>query len=339
MSLEHSVAKLLPDPAPLTLNALAGDASNRRYFRVHQQGASYILMQLADAEGFKQSEEAVTGSVSVDELPFLNMQRYLARGGTPVPQVVGQNLDEGLILLEDLGDTSLMAAISGKPEEEITALYWEAVDRLAALQKDTLLDDGCVALHRNYTHDLFMWEFDHYVEYGIEALYDVAVSASERKTLTGQFTRIADEICAQPTVLVHRDYHSRNLMVKADGHLAMIDFQDALMGPATYDLASLLWDPYVTLPEELPADLTARYWAQAPAALGMDFPRALALTAFQRLLKAAGRFVYIDRVKDNPAFLGDVPTCIARARWLLYAYDDLSPLAEVLSRYEKGFSP
>lgn len=339
MSLETSVAKLLPNTAPLKLDALAGDAGNRRYYRVHQRGVSYILMQMADAEGFKQSEEAVTGSVPVDELPFLNMQRYLAQGGAPVPKIVGQNLDEGLILLEDLGDTSLMAAISGKSEEEITALYWEAVDHLAALQKDTLLDDGCVALHRRYTSELFMWEFDHYVEYGIEALYNVKISAAERKVLTEQFKRITDEICAQPTVLVHRDYHSRNLMVKADGRLAMIDFQDALMGPATYDLASLLWDPYVTLPEEVPSDLTARYWAQAPVSLGMDFPRALSLTAFQRLLKAAGRFVYIDRVKGNPAFLDDVPTCIARARWLLYAYDDLSPLAEVLSRYEKGFSP
>ncbi|MDH5527638.1 MAG: phosphotransferase [Nitrospirota bacterium] len=333
------VAALLPGSGPFHLDPLAGDASNRRYYRVTQGDAPFILMQLADAEGFKKSEEAVTGEVPVEELPFLNMQRYLAKAGLPVPEVIGQDMEHGLILLEDFGDRSLMAAIEGRPEEDIMALYWEAIDHLAAMQRDTKLDDGCVATHRVYGEELLLWEFQHYVEYGIEARYRQPVDAARRKVLDEYFGRIAAEIAAQPQVLVHRDYHSRNLMVKPDGHLGIIDFQDALLGPATYDLASLLWDPYVTLPEEVPSDLTARYWAQAPAKLDMSFPRALNLTAFQRLLKAAGRFVYIDRVKGNPAFLKDVPTCLARARWILSRYDDLKPLAKALAALDPEMEP
>jgi len=111
------------------------------------------------------------------------------------------------------------------------------------------------------------------------------------------------------------------------------------MGPATYDLASLIWDPYVTLPAGLAEDLIARYRVQAPVALGPDFPRALARTAFQRLLKAAGRFVYIDRVKGNPAFLSDVPACLSRARAILTADAALAPLQAVLAGLEPALGP
>ncbi|MDH4228883.1 MAG: phosphotransferase [Nitrospirota bacterium] len=330
----QQIAALLPNAAPFTLDTLPGDASNRRYFRVHQGDASFILMQLAAAEGFKKSEEAVTGEVPVEELPFLNMQRYLTRAPIPVPAIVGQDMDAGLILLEDFGDRSLMAAIEGRPEEDVTALYWEAVDHLAMMQRATPLDDGCVASHRTYTEELLIWEFHHYVEYGIEARYRTLVPPDQKQVLDDYFGRIAREIASLPQVLVHRDYHSRNIMVRPSGHLGIIDFQDALMGPATYDLASLIWDPYVTLPEGVAEDLTARYWVQAPVKLDKNFPRALNLTAFQRLLKAAGRFVYIDRVKGNPKFLADVPTCLARARWLLSRHDDLAPLARTLAELD-----
>ncbi|MFQ5508295.1 MAG: aminoglycoside phosphotransferase family protein [Leptospirillia bacterium] len=337
----QGVRGLLRSADPFDITPLAGDASNRSYHRVTQGNTSYILMRLSDPEGFKKSEEAVTGDVPVNELPFLNMQRYLARAGWPVPEVIASSLDEGLILLEDLGDVSLMAAIDGAAEEEVMARYWEAVDLLVSMQQDTLTDKDCVAFHRTYTEELLAWEFEHFVEYGIEARLG-AIPAATRKALSGHFNNIAKQIAAQPTVLVHRDYHSRNIMVRQSGpeagHLAVIDFQDALMGPATYDLASLIWDPYVTLPEGVAEDITARYWAQAPVKLGVDFPRVLNLTALQRLLKAAGRFVYIDKVKGNPAFLADVPTCLARARWLLGGMDELAPLLDILAELDEAFA-
>jgi aminoglycoside/choline kinase family phosphotransferase len=329
-----AVAALVPGGTAAPPEPLAGDASNRRYFRVRAGDTSYVLMQMADPEGFKASEEAVTGAVPVDEPPFLNLQRYLKAGGCPVPEVVGVDLERGLVLLEDLGDLSLMAWLADAGEEAAFARYGEAVDRLVALQRDTPLDDGCVARHRTYTAELLEWEFDHFVEYGLEARLGNPLAPEARGLLAGHFASISAEIAAQAVTLVHRDYHSRNLMVRPDGSLGVIDFQDALMGPATYDLASLIWDPYVTLPEGLAEDLIARYRVQAPVPLGPDFPRALARTALQRLLKAAGRFVYIDRVKGNPAFLADVPRCLERAGAVLTADPELADLRALLGSLE-----
>jgi aminoglycoside/choline kinase family phosphotransferase len=335
--LPDHVQPLLPAPGPPTLTPLAGDASNRRYFRVAQDGRTYVLMQMADPEGFKKSEEAVTGTVPLDEVPFLNLQRYLKAAGCPVPEVVGVDLPHGLILLEDLGDVSLMAAIDGADAGAVAALYGAAVDGLAGLQRAPL-DDGCVAAHRTFGPELLLWELDHFVEYGLEARRGAELPAAERQALGAAFGRLADRIAAAPTVLVHRDYHSRNLLVRPDGGLGMIDFQDALMGPVTYDLASLLWDPYVHLPDGLAERLTARYVDAAPVALPDDFPALLARTAFQRLLKAAGRFVYIDRVKGNPSFLKDVPACLERARAILAADPGLADLRDMLGRLEPALA-
>jgi len=340
------VAALVRGTGDLRLTPLAGDASNRRYFRVTQIGPpdrTFVLMQMAAPEDFKRSEEAVTGAVpdaaTGGEPPFLNMQRYLRRGGSPVPDVRGVDLARGLILLEDLGDVSLMAAIAGADEDAVEALYGEAVDGLVRLQRDTPLDDECIAAHRTFGAELLLWEFDHFVEYGIEARHGKPLTGAERDALAAAFGRLADEIAAAPTVLVHRDYHSRNLLVRPDGHLGLIDFQDALMGPVTYDLASLLWDPYVRLPDGLARRLAERYRRQAPVSLPDDFGALLARTALQRLLKAAGRFVYIDRVKGNPAFLKDVPACLERAAAILMGDPGLADLHALLGRLEPALAP
>jgi aminoglycoside/choline kinase family phosphotransferase len=333
------VAALLPAGPACHLSPLAGDASNRRYFRVTRGRESYVLMQMADPEGFKASEEAVTGTLPLDEPPFLNLQRYLKAGGAPVPVVLASDLKAGLILLEDLGDVSLMTAIDGAPAARVEALYGRALDALLHLQRDTPLDLGCVAVHRTYTADLLRWECEHFVEYGLEVRRGAPLPAPARAALLSHFGLLASGIATAPRLLVHRDYHSRNLMVRADGRLGLIDFQDALLGPATYDLASLLWDPYVALPDGLAGRLAARYAAEAPVALPADFDRLLARTALQRLLKAAGRSVYIDRVKGNPAFLRDVPACLARARAILQADGDLAELHALLGEFEAALAP
>lgn len=337
------VAALVRGTGDLRLTPLAGDASNRRYYRVARGGQTFVLMQMADPEGFKQSEEAVTGAVPAavtgGEPPFLNLQRYLRRAGCGVPDVRGVDLRHGLILLEDLGDVSLMAAVAGADPGAVEVLYGEAVDGLVRMQRDTPVDDECIAAHRTFGPELFLWEFDHFVEYGIEARHGRALTQGERDGLAAAFGGLADAIAAAPTVLVHRDYHSRNLMVRPDGRLGVIDFQDALMGPVTYDLASLLWDPYVRLPDGLAGRLAARYRAHAPVPLPEDFDALLARTALQRLLKAAGRFVYIDRVKGNPAFLKDVPACLARARAIFSADPELAELWDLLGRLEPALAP
>jgi aminoglycoside/choline kinase family phosphotransferase len=151
------------------------------------------------------------------------------------------------------------------------------------------------------------------------------------------FRNIADQLADQPRIFTHRDYHSRNLMV--DGtRLGVIDFQDALMGPATYDLASLVRDAYIQLDEALVDELVEYYQDQMTdqGVGGIDraaFRRVFDFTSIQRNLKAAGRFVYIDRVKGNPKFLADIPRVLSYVKRNLEKYPELVPLRKHLAPY------
>jgi hypothetical protein len=161
--------------------------------------------------------------------------------------------------------------------------------------------------------------------------------ADDEQPVRAEFQRIAELLAAQPRVFTHRDYHSRNLMVD-DGRLGVLDFQDALMGPATYDLASLLRDAYIALEESLIDELVQYYldrmaeqgavWADRAA-----FRRLFDLTSIQRNLKAAGRFVYIDQVKKNPKFLSDIPRVLGYVRRNLATYPELATLRKHLTPY------
>ncbi|MCS6896658.1 MAG: phosphotransferase, partial [Nitrospira sp.] len=292
---------------------LAGDASNRRYYRLLVDGGpphSVVLMQLAEAEGFKQSEEAVSGALTeIDELPFVNILAHLAKADVPVPALYYVDSIAGLLYLEDLGDVTLAEAIRTADPETVESRYKQAIDILVRLQIEatTPINGGCLAFHRRFDVPLLMWEFDHFLEYGVVARRGRPMCSDDWAVIRQEFERIAETLAEQPRVFVHRDYHSRNMMVDGS-RLAVIDFQDALMGPATYDLASLLRDAYVKLDETMVDDLVNYYldrmaerrvvWANRAS-----FRRLFDLTSIQRNLKAAGRFVYIDRVKRNPKFL------------------------------------
>lgn len=322
---------------------LAGDASNRRYYRAIVTGGpphSVIVMQLAEPEAFKQSEEAVSGAVhQISELPFTNIMAHLAKANVPVPGLYHYDRSAGLLYLEDFGDVTLAEAASCADAPNVESRYKQAINVLVQIQFDatTPADPGCLAFHRSFDVPLLMWEFDHFLEYGIEARHGAPLPDGELTVIRREFERIAEVLASQPRVFTHRDYHSRNLMV--DGlRLGVIDFQDALMGPATYDLASLLRDAYIQLDETLIDDLVAYYldqlaerrfvWANRAA-----FRRLFDLTSIQRNLKAAGRFVYIDRVKGNPKFLADIPRVLGYVKRNLHNYPELETLRRHLSPY------
>jgi len=322
---------------------LPGDASNRRYYRAAVAGGpphSVILMQLAEPEGFKQSEEAVSGAPhQITELPFLNIVSHLGKAGVPVPAIHYYDQAAGLLYLEDFGDVTLAEAISAADAPNMESRYKQAVNVLVQMQvkATTPADPGCLAFHRSFDVSLLMWEFDHFLEYGIVARRGKPMCADDWTVVRHEFERIAEILAGQPRVFTHRDYHSRNLMV--DGlRLGVIDFQDALMGPATYDLASLLRDAYIQLDETLVDDLVAYYldqlaerrfvWTNRAA-----FRRLFDLTSIQRNLKAAGRFVYIDRVKDNPKFLADIPRVLSYVKRNLQKYPELETLRTHLTPY------
>jgi aminoglycoside/choline kinase family phosphotransferase len=326
-----------------SMTPLAGDASNRRYFRVALKGAgpaSVILMQLAEPEAFKQSEEAVSGTtVQINELPFTNVLAHLAKAGVTVPALHYYDRDAGLLYLEDFGDLSLAEACRHADRPTIDRLYRQAIEGLILLQArgTSPRDPGCIAFHRSFDVPLLMWEFEHFLEYGIVARQGKPMCSDDCLVIQEEFHKIARLLAGQPPVLVHRDYHSRNLMV--DGHrMGVIDFQDALMGPASYDLASLLRDAYIQLDEDL-VDGLIDYFLDGMAAQGRGrvdgagFRRLFDLTSIQRNLKAAGRFVYIDRVKHNPKFLADIPRVLGYVKRNLLKYPELGTLRAHLTPY------
>ena len=303
---------------------LAGDASNRRYFRLmltDSPVASLILMQLADPETFKVSEEATSGiTCEIAELPFINVLRHLSKAQVSVPILYYNDEEGGLLYLEDLGDLTLAQACRQRSLSDLENLYSQAIDVLVHLHLNATFveDNTCTAFHRAFDVPLFMWEFDHFLEYGVVARQEKPLDHQDEQMIRLEFQRIAELLAGQPRVFTHRDYHSRNLMVK-NQHLGVIDFQDALLGPPTYDLASLLRDSYIALDEGLIEAMLDRYVGGMRAGLNQPmqekmllndpvaFRRLFDLTSIQRNLKAAGRFVYIDKVKKNPHFLADVP--------------------------------
>ena len=325
------------------LTPLAGDASNRRYFRIELTGGaarSVILMQLAEPEAFKQSEEAVSGAVhQVTELPFLNILSHLSKAGVSVPRLYHYDQAAGLLYLEDFGDLTLSEACREASAADLEARYTQAVDALVQMQSKATspADLNCLAFHRSFDVPLLMWEFDHFLEYGIVARQGKPMCADDHLPIRGEFEKVAELLAGQPRVFVHRDYHSRNLMVDGE-RLGVIDFQDALMGPATYDLASLLRDAYIELDEALIDRLIDRYleglarhrqvWTNREA-----FRRLFDFTSIQRNLKAAGRFVYIDRVKGNPKFLADIPRVLNYVKRNLQKYPELDMLRKHLTPY------
>lgn len=325
------------------LTALAGDASNRRYFRIELTDATprtVILMQLAEPEAFKQSEEAVSGaSHHIADLPFLNVHAHLARAGVSVPRLYYYDRAAGLLYLEDFGDLTLSEACANAGAAEIESRYRQAVEMLIRIQSKATspADPGCLAFHRSFDVPLLMWEFDHFVEYGIEARQGKPMGEDDRAAMRDEFRKISELLAGQPRVFVHRDYHSRNLMVDGD-RLGVIDFQDALMGPATYDLASLLRDAYVALDESLIDRLINSYLDQLESSRHLwtnrdAFRRLFDFTSIQRNLKAAGRFVYIDRVKGNPKFLADIPRTLGYVKRNLHKYAELFTLRKLMSAY------
>lgn len=336
-------SRLSPGLVLRELQPLPGDASNRRYFRALLAGGpphSVILMQLAEPEGFKQSEEAVSGAMhQITELPFLNILSHLGKAGVPVPTLHHYDHVAGLLYLEDFGDLTLAEAVRDADAPGLESRYKQAINVLVQMQVKATspADPGCLAFHRSFDVPLLMWEFDHFLEYGIVARQGKPMCSEDWTAIRGEFEKISEHLAGQPRVFTHRDYHSRNLMV--DGlRLGVIDFQDALMGPATYDLASLLRDAYIALDEPLVDQLVNYYldllaehrhvWTNREA-----FRRLFDLTSIQRNMKAAGRFVYIDRVKGNPKFLADIPRVLGYVKRNLQRYPELAVLRKHLTPY------
>lgn len=314
---------------------LAGHASNRRYFRVHGDGGTFVLMQLA---GDALASEELTHEAP-SELSQLDVGRFLVERGLPVPRALAADLDEGLVALEDLGDTMLESLVAHADTEVRRPWYERAVElilRVQAAGQGAAAPD-CIALRRRFDAGLLRAELDHFREWGLEAATGATLRAGQRAALDAAFDDLAARLAALPVALAHRDFQSRNLMVSGDT-LWMIDVQDALLAPVVYDLVALLRDSYVELTTEeveslLGVFLDGRRGHGLPPLSPATAAEAFRLQTLQRKLKDAGRFVYIDRVKHNPSFLQHIPASLRYVRAALAEHSEYGVIADLLDEH------
>jgi aminoglycoside/choline kinase family phosphotransferase len=249
---------------------------------------------------------------------------------------VAEDTGRGWLVIEDLGDDTLANYLLRRPGEK-ASIYTRAVEDLARAQVALreLPAEGVVA-SRAFDEELLRWELDHFREWGLDAS-GRALSPADRVTFDAIAGRLAKRIAGWARTFVHRDYQSRNLMVRPDGAICWIDFQDALLGPRVYDLVALLNDSYQDFDRafvDARLDEFARAAGYAPAdraALGREFD----IVTVQRKLKDAGRFVFIDQVKHNPSFLRFVTPTIRKVHGALARLDDdedMRDLAALLRR-------
>lgn len=312
---------------------LHGDASYRIYFRARlNDGSTYIVMQTPEGKS-SASEEITNFAGTPDELPFINIANYLESCDINVPQIYRYSDSDKLMILEDLGDFLVAKELEGTERERWIDIYKKNIDLLVYIQNVTAKNRNasCIAFERSFDATLLNWEFDHFMEYCIEARQDTKVCDEDRAIFETQTRVISDAIESLDYGFTHRDFQSRNIIVR-DDELYLIDFQDALEGPRVYDLVSLLRDSYVSLTDDETEELLAYYADKSNMALD-DLKRQFYLVTIQRKLKDSGRFVYIEKVKGNPNYLRFIPTSLEYVSKALHGLGEYEPLLDLLAKY------
>jgi aminoglycoside/choline kinase family phosphotransferase len=329
--------RLWPGSAVDAVDPMRGDASSRSYARVRLSGGgapqTLVVMIMQDASVALSSEElGVYGEGGPKELAFVNVGRFLGRLTDAVPAIHGVSDDSRLLVLEDVGDVPLWDAAAARPAD----LFGKALDVLADLQARATDDrTGCYAFVQAFDEKLFAWEFQHFLEYGIAAGAPAALVEASRKELEA----VAGRLAALPRVFAHRDYHAWNIHVQPSEtgpRLRLIDFQDALLAPALYDVASLLTDRITPerITPALEESLLVHYFSRQKAGRLDSLEatrRAYRLVALQRVLKVVGRFHYLNDVKGKPHYLSFLPGVCLTAHRLLATSDGVSATAELFT--------
>jgi aminoglycoside/choline kinase family phosphotransferase len=312
---------------------LTGDASDRRYYRViDPDGATSVLALYAEPFEY--------GTLS-----FASVSELLQRVPLPVPAILDHADDLGLLRLQDLGDVTMQAHLGAASPGEHAALYRQAVGFIEVLQRRgaELASPAYAPYSLAFDVEKLTWELEFFVKHFVEAYKGVEVPAAARDAIREEWRGIVEELAAEPRVLCHRDYHSRNLMPHR-GVLYIIDFQDARLGPDTYDLASLLRDSYVDFAEEAVEELIAFFLALRGqgAARGdagtttsyqADFRRRFDLMSLQRNLKALGTFGYQTTMRQNPVYIQYMPRTLRNVRRNLQRYPRFGRLHELLATF------
>jgi aminoglycoside/choline kinase family phosphotransferase len=316
--LDHWLQSQFPD-APFSLAPASADASFRRYFRAtFGDGSTRIVMDAPPAHE--------------NCRPFLHIARLFEQAGTHVPHVYAEDLEQGFLLLSDLGDSTYLDALT---PDNARAMYDAATDALVRIQ---------LASHDNelppYDEALLLRELNLFPEWYVARHLNIVLDEKQSAALETVFRRIIANNLAQPRVYVHRDYHSRNLMVSAPNP-GILDFQDAVYGPITYDLVSLFKDAYIRWEEADTLDWLIRYWEKARKA-GLpvhadfaDFFRDYEWMGVQRHIKVLGIFARLNHRDGKEGYVKDMPLVMDYLRRASSRYLDLKPLLQLLDALEQ----
>ena len=303
------------------LSVVAGDASNRRYFRTLIGGSSYILV---DAPPATEKNQA-----------FLAVRELLAGAGVRVPALHAAELERGYMALEDLGDRLLLASLQAGAGDDPYRGAMELLLQIAAI------DTTAVALPA-YDETLLREELGRFPVWFVDALLGQSLADDEQELLAATFDKLVASALEQPRVLVHRDFHSRNLMPQDDGSLGVIDFQDAVLGPVTYDLVSLLRDCYIQWPPTRVQQWLGAYRGllQARGLPGAGdpqrFQRWFDLMGLQRHIKVLGTFARLYLRDGKPAYLDDLPLVIRYVQEISGKYAGEDPVFAEFQRWFDG---
>jgi N-acetylmuramate 1-kinase len=323
---------------------LTGDASSRSYARLHLHGngpATTVVMILAGSALPLSSDELAVFKEPLAELPYLNVYRFLRPLGVHVPETYYDGSQDGFLLLEDIGDLPLREAIQEQSVTDIERLYRKAIDQLVLLQVEGTKrhNEACIAFQQAFDHRLFMWEFEHFIEWGLEKREGKLLSPAEGKELRAMFDEIATHLDTAPRFLNHRDYHSWNLFVQ-NGEIRVIDFQDALLAPAPYDLETLLNDrdtPVVITPalEQALVNYYYNAWHERGGATVSDEQlwEEYNLCLLQKASKVVGRFYYLELEKKKTGYSRYIPPTLTTIRRVVGRLPQYRRLQEIIATH------
>ena len=316
---------------PQTLRPASADASFRRYLRLDAAAGPLVVMDAPPA--------------LEDTRPFLRVAELMQAAGLRVPRVLAQDVAQGFLLLEDLGPQTLLPLLDPARPDAARPLLLAAVDALLAWQRATR-----AGVLPDYDEPLLARELALFPDWYLARHRGVTLSDTDRATLGQQFALILRACQAAPRVYVHRDFMPRNLLppLGDDPRLGVLDFQDAVLGPLTYDIASLMRDAFLSWDEEVVLDITVRYWERARKLGLMDFEdwhrdfgafwRAVEWMGLQRHLKVAGIFARLTLRDGKPRYLADAPRFIGYIRATCARYRELTPLLRLVDAAE-GVAP
>ncbi|MEI6611374.1 phosphotransferase [Polynucleobacter sp.] len=300
-----------------TLEPASADASFRRYFRITSKNPDFGTLIVMDAPPQYEPLDA-----------FIKVDLLLSAAGLNVPKILEQNIAEGFLLLNDLGTKTYLAELNN---ETADSLYQEATHALVQMQLASTPD-----VLPNYDEALLQRELDLFPDWYLHKHRNIKLTDLQEAQLKNSFALIIENNLAQAKVYVHRDYHSRNLMVTAINNPGVIDFQDAVYGPITYDASSLWRDAYIAWPEDRVIDWVIKFWEEGrkvglpmPSDFG-QFYRDFEWMGLQRHLKVLGIFARLFHRDGKEGYLKDIPLVLEYAIATANRYIELKPLARIL---------